>query len=111
MHAICYLSLRQASFFKQFAGADGQDLRQRIEQRQPPGVELSSDLMTILRDFPSPTVTEKLNFFDEATAQMTVSAALFRSLHSPQWEEIEVALQVVGKFLEVGEVFHCHDEK
>lgn len=103
--------MRQASFFKQFAGADGQELRKRIENHQPPSVELNVDLMTILRDYSNPSVTEKLAFFDEATAQMSVSAGLFRTLHSPQWEDIAVGLQVVGRFLEVREIFPFHDEK
>ena len=56
-------------------------------------------------------MAEKLSYFDEATEQMSVSTGLFVSLHSPQWEDIEVSLQVVGKFLEVVEIFHLQDEK
>lgn len=74
-------------------------------------VELNTSLMTILRDYPVRSVAEKLVYFDEATTQMGVSSELYATLHSAQWEQIEVALQVVGKFLEVVEIFHLHEEK
>ena len=106
-----FFFVEQASYFKQFAGDNGNELRRRIENRQPPGVELNVDLTTILRDYPNYSVAEKLSYFDEATEQMSVSTGLFVSLHSPQWEDIEVSLQVVGKFLEVVEIFHLQDEK
>mmetsp|Transcript_20170 Transcript_20170/g.34002 ORF Transcript_20170/g.34002 Transcript_20170/m.34002 type:complete len:1156 (-) Transcript_20170:131-3598(-) len=104
-------AVSMASFFNQFAGADATELRRRIETQQAPGMELNNDLAAVLRDFPVNTVAEKLSYFDEATEQMKVSGDLFFALHSTQWDEIEVALQIVGRFLEVGDVFPSPSEK
>jgi hypothetical protein len=87
------------------------ELRRRIENHQPPGAEINVNLDTVLNDYPDYSVIQKLAFFDEATEQMKVSGDLLLSLHNPQWEKIEEALLVVGKFLEVVEVYHFLDEK
>lgn len=74
-------------------------------------MDLANDLATVLRSIPPHTVADKLSYFDEASEQMNISGDLFFSLHSPQWDNIFVGLEVVGKFLEVAEMFPFRDEK